>query len=87
MSTLPYRVTTARGKKTAPTGMTIEFEDNGPDREDRRHFTLTWPVAPHTEGFPLTGPTKLVTRRAQCFFSAQWRGFIAKGAIVTRGAV
>lgn len=67
-------------------GMTIEFSDDGPDREDRRRFTLTWPVEPRWEGFPLSGPMVLVTRRGQCFNSAQWRGFLKQGAIdVTKG--
>lgn len=56
----------------------IEFDDLGPDRLDRRHFTLTWPVEPRLE--VCKGKEVLIARRGQCFFSAQWRGFLAAGA-------
>lgn len=45
----------------------IQFDDNGPDKEGRRHFTLFW----LREGFlPGTASTFYFrgTRRAQCFF-------------------
>lgn len=50
-----------------------------PDEEGKRRFTLTWPVEPRVEGFP--NDLVLVTRRGQCFNSAQWREFLAKGAL------
>lgn len=58
--------------------LTIEFHDKGPDREDRRFFTLTWPIKPRLDGFP--GAPVLVKRRAQCFNSRQWRDFLKRGA-------
>lgn len=68
-----------RSLAQGPAGMTIEFDDAGPDKEDKRRFTLTWPVEPRVEGFP--NDPVLVTRRGQCFNSAQWREFLAKGAL------
>lgn len=59
-------------------GWTIEFDDKGPDKYDRRRFTLAWPVEPRLDGFK--GKEVLITRRGQCFNSAQWRGFLARGA-------
>ncbi len=63
-----------------PPDTTIEFDDQGPDHLGRRHFTLTWPVEPRLVGFPET--PILSSHRAQCFFSTQWREFIAQGAKV-----
>jgi len=63
---------------------TIEFSDTGPDKDGKRRFTLTWPVEPRLEGFK-DNPV-LVSRRGQCFHSAQFHGFLAKGAVnITKG--
>ena len=58
---------------------TIEFSDTGPDKDGKRRFTLAWPVEPRLVGFK--GSERISTRRGQCFHSAQWREFLAKGAV------
>lgn len=59
--------------------MRICFDDNGPDEQDRRRFTLFWITAPRSE--IVRGKIRTSTQRAQCFFSAQWRQFLAAGAV------
>lgn len=58
---------------------TIEFHDAGPDKLDRRQFTLRWPTEPRTEVF--RGRLVTTAQRAQVFFSAQWHQFLAEGAV------
>jgi hypothetical protein len=65
--------------ETEPKGTTIEFSDAGPDKDGKRRFTLTWPIEPRWDGFK--DHPVLVSRRGQCFHSAQFREFIAKGAV------
>ena len=59
----------------------IQFDDQGPDDQGRRHFTLFWLREGELPGTESTA-TFRGTRRAQCFFSAQFSNELALGAVV-----
>jgi len=56
---------------------TLEFHDEGPDKDGKRRFTLTWPIEPRWDGFK--GEPVLVSQRGRCFHSAQFHDFLAQG--------
>ena len=58
---------------------TIEFHDKGPDDEDCRRFTLTWPIEPRK--IIVQGKELTQISQSQCFFSTQWRTFLAQGFV------